>query len=48
MLRARVPRFAQDRFFAPAIEAAARLIAERAFESLLTPALGLPSAGHPV
>jgi histidine ammonia-lyase len=48
MLRARVPRFAQDRFFAPAIEAAARLIAERAFENLLTPALGLPSAGHPV
>ena len=41
MLRARVPRFDQDRFFAPAIEAAPQLIAERAFETPACSALPL-------
>ena len=43
-LRARVPRFAEDRFFAPAIEQAAMLVAERAFEDLVARDLHLPSA----
>jgi histidine ammonia-lyase len=42
-LRARVPRIAEDRFFAPAIEAAASLIEERAFETLVSANLKLPS-----
>jgi histidine ammonia-lyase len=42
-LRARVPRFEHDRFFAPAIEAASALIAGRAFEPLLSLELDLPS-----
>jgi histidine ammonia-lyase len=42
-LRARVPRMAQDRFFAPAIEAAAALVEARAFEALVSQDLGLPS-----
>jgi histidine ammonia-lyase len=41
-IRARVPRFETDRFFAPAIAEARDLIAARAFETLL-PALSLPS-----
>jgi histidine ammonia-lyase len=44
-LRARVPRFARDRMFAPAIAAAKDLIAERAFEPLVASALPLPSTG---
>jgi histidine ammonia-lyase len=44
-LRNRVLRFEQDRFFAPAIEAAAALVAARAFEGLLGPELSLPSEG---
>jgi len=43
-LRARVPRFEQDRFFAPAIEAAAALVSARAFETLLPRELRLPSS----
>jgi histidine ammonia-lyase len=42
-LRARVPRMAEDRFFAPAIEAAASLVEERAFETLVSGNLKLPS-----
>jgi histidine ammonia-lyase len=42
-LRARVPRMAEDRFFAPAIEAAASLVEERAFEALVSGNLKLPS-----
>jgi len=42
-LRARVPRMAEDRFFAPAIEAAASLVEERAFETLISANLKLPS-----
>ena len=42
-LRARVPRMAEDRYFAPAIEAAAALVAERAFETLVSSNLKLPS-----
>jgi len=42
-LRARVPRMAEDRFFAPAIEAAAALVEERAFEALVSGDLRLPS-----
>lgn len=42
-LRALVPRMAQDRFFAPAIEAAAGLVEERAFEALVSGDLRLPS-----
>jgi histidine ammonia-lyase len=42
-LRARVPRIAEDRFFAPAIEAAAALVEERAFETLVAANLRLPS-----
>jgi histidine ammonia-lyase len=42
-LRARVPRIAEDRFFAPAIEAAAALVEERAFEALVSANLKLPS-----
>jgi histidine ammonia-lyase len=42
-LRARVPRMAEDRFFAPAIEAAASLVEERAFETLVSGDLKLPS-----
>jgi histidine ammonia-lyase len=42
-IRAGVPRFARDRFFAPAIEAAYELVANRRFESLLGD-LRLPSA----
>jgi histidine ammonia-lyase len=42
-LRARVPRMAEDRFFAPAIEAAASLVEERAFETLVSANLKLPS-----
>jgi histidine ammonia-lyase len=42
-LRARVPRMAEDRFFAPAIEAAASLVEERAFETLVAATLKLPS-----
>lgn len=44
-LRARVPRFAQDRMFAPAIAAATELVAARAFEPLVASTLELPSAG---
>ncbi len=44
LLRARAPRFEQDRFFAPAIAAAAELVRARAFERLLPDALKLPSA----
>ena len=44
LLRARVPRFDRDRFFAPAIAAAAALIEERAFERLFSNDLKLPSA----
>lgn len=43
-LRARVPRFEQDRYFAPAIQAASGLIAERAFAPLLAEELRVPSA----
>ena len=42
-IRAVVPRFERDRFFAPAIAAAHGLVAARAFETLL-PGLRLPSA----
>jgi histidine ammonia-lyase len=42
-LRARVPRMAEDRFFAPAIEAAASLVEARAFETLVSGNLKLPS-----
>jgi histidine ammonia-lyase len=42
-IRATVPRFERDRFFAPAIAAAQALVAARAFEALL-PGLRLPSA----
>ena len=42
-IRAVVPRFERDRFFAPAIAAAHALVAARAFETLL-PGLRLPSA----
>jgi histidine ammonia-lyase len=42
-LRERVPRMAQDRFFAPAIEAAAALVEDRAFEALVSADLRLPS-----
>ena len=44
LLRARVPRFDHDRFFAPAIAAARELVAARAFEPLLADELQLPSA----
>ena len=44
LLRSRVPRFAEDRAFSPAIEAVAELVEERAFEGLLSKALQLPSA----
>jgi histidine ammonia-lyase len=44
-LRARVPRFARDRMFAPAIAAARELVGERAFEPLVASALPLPSTG---
>jgi len=43
LLRARVPRFTQDRLMAPAIAEAAALIAGRAFEGVLGE-LALPSA----
>lgn len=43
-LRAHTPRFAQDRFFAPAIVQAADLVANRAFEPLVAGELRLPSA----
>jgi histidine ammonia-lyase len=43
-LRARVPRFAGDRFFAPAIEQAGLLVQDRAFEELVSTDLSLPSA----
>lgn len=43
-LRAKVPRFAQDRLFAPAIAAAKELVAARAFEPLVASELKLPSA----
>ncbi|HTW35190.1 MAG TPA: histidine ammonia-lyase [Rhizomicrobium sp.] len=42
-LRAHVPRMAEDRFFAPAIEAASSLVEERAFETLVSANLKLPS-----
>jgi histidine ammonia-lyase len=42
-IRAVAPRFERDRFFAPAIAAAQTLVAERAFEALLSD-LRLPSA----
>ncbi len=44
LLRARVPRFERDRAFAPAIEAAQALVAERRFEPLLAGTLDLPSS----
>lgn len=40
-IRARVPAIETDRFFAPAIEAAASLVRERAFQPLLTEQLSL-------
>jgi histidine ammonia-lyase len=43
-LRTKIPRFDHDRFFAPAIAAARELVTARAFETLLTPKLKLPSA----
>jgi histidine ammonia-lyase len=43
-LRTKVPRFDHDRFFAPAITAARELVEARAFETLLTPELKLPSS----
>jgi histidine ammonia-lyase len=43
-LRARVPRFLEDRAFSPAIEAAQSLVSERSFEPLLIGTLSLPSA----
>ncbi|HEV2563226.1 MAG TPA: histidine ammonia-lyase [Rhizomicrobium sp.] len=43
-IRARVPRFERDRFFAPSIAAAYNLVSTRVFENLL-PGLNLPSAG---
>ena len=43
-LRAQIPRFETDRFFAPAIESAANLVSGRAFEHLLPQALRLPSS----
>ncbi|HUO91865.1 MAG TPA: histidine ammonia-lyase [Rhizomicrobium sp.] len=42
-LRARVPRIAEDRYFAPAIAAAADLVEARAFEGLVAATLKLPS-----
>ena len=45
LLRGRVPRFAKDRAFTPAIEAARDLVVSRAFEPLLAGEPGLPSAG---
>ena len=42
-LRAHVPRVAEDRFFAPAIEAVSSLVGERAFETLVSGNLKLPS-----
>jgi histidine ammonia-lyase len=42
-IRERVPRFGRDRFFAPAIAEARRLVEARAFERLLG-GLSLPSA----
>ena len=42
-LRARVPRFERDRMFAPAIEDAAGLVQDRAFEALVADELALPS-----
>jgi histidine ammonia-lyase len=45
-LRVHVPRFAEDRMFAPAIAQAALLIEERAFETLLPAALSLPSSNR--
>ena len=46
-IRARVPRFERDRFFAPAIADAYDLVTTRAFEPLM-PDLRLPSAGGPL
>jgi histidine ammonia-lyase len=43
MIRARVPRFAEDRAVAPAIAESRRLVEARAFEGLL-PSLALPSS----
>lgn len=43
LIRARIPPFESDRFFAPAIEAAADLVRNRAFRSLLKDKLLLPS-----
>jgi histidine ammonia-lyase len=42
-LRAHIPRFETDRFFSPAIEAAAALVEERAFEPFLSAFVDLPS-----
>jgi len=42
-IRARIPRFEHDRFFAPAIEASASLVEGRAFEALVANLLNLPS-----
>jgi histidine ammonia-lyase len=45
MIRARVPRFDQDRAVAPAIAETRQLVQSRAFETLL-PSLALPSAAQ--
>ncbi len=46
LIRSSVPPFETDRFFAPAIEAAASLVQARAFKPLLAGELVLPSAEH--
>jgi histidine ammonia-lyase len=43
LIRAQVPPFESDRFFAPAIEAASTLVRARAFKPLLAGQLDLPS-----
>lgn len=44
LIRARVPPFTSDRLFAPAIESAAELVRDRAFNELLAGQPALPSA----